>query len=163
MKKNTPIAFYLLLALLAGGILLSCSTDETCRKNTYVRFYADFYKIITENKKRTIKAGIDSVTVVGIGSDLKLYDSEKSVNELQLPLHKTDGVTRFSIAFNDTIDTLTIKHVNYDKYLSLECGCIKTATVDTTYITRHFIDSIAITSHEVNTNNAPNIKIYRHY
>jgi hypothetical protein len=127
--------------------------------------YNDITKMFT-----TSSLNIDSVTVQGIKRitasnkeilvDSLVYNNMKMVSKLILPLNKFVNESKFAIKFNNTIDTVTIFHTNSDEYLSLECGCIKTHTIDTITTTNHFIDSARIVIHNVNTTNAEHIHIY---
>lgn len=144
----------------------SCTNDETCRKDRYVAIHAGFYTIKTDTLGIQSRASltIDSITIQGLDSIGQLVDSilynKKKDSKIYLPLHKFKNQSRFIVSLNDTIDTLTILHTNYDQYLSLECGCIKTHSIDTVLTTNHFIDSILINNHDINTIDAEHIQIY---
>jgi hypothetical protein len=147
-------------------VIASCTNDETCRKDRYVAIHAGFYTIKTDTLGIHSRASltIDSITIQGLDSIGQLVDSilynKKKDSKIYLPLHKFKNQSRFIVSLNDTIDTLTILHTNYDQYLSLECGCIKTHSIDTVLTTNHFIDSILINNHDINTIDAEHIQIY---
>jgi len=156
LKKILP--FMLIIAF-----LLSCENDEECRKDKYVVFKAGFYKktLNTQtNVYSTSALSVDSIWVHGIDNDSMLYKNKKNISSISLPLRKTENQTDFEIRFNNTTDTLTILHQDTLQYLSLECGCIKTFVVDTVITTNHFIDSVKISNHTVNTTDVEHIKIY---
>jgi hypothetical protein len=108
---------------------------------------------------------IDSITIKGIGVDSILYNNSKKTQNVVLPLNKLDSLqeSSFQVKFNNITDTITIVHQNKTEYLSLECGCIKTHIIDTVLTTNHFIDSVHISVHDVNTTTSAkeNIKIYK--
>jgi len=154
----------LLFCLIAG---ISCTSDETCRKDRYVAIHAGFYTLKTDKDGKLTRPSlsIDSITIQGLDSkgqlvDSILYNNQKKVSVIYLPLYKFGNQSKFMISLNDTIDTLTVLHTNYDQYLSLECGCIKTHSIDTVLTTNHFIDSILINNHDINTIDAEHIQIY---
>jgi hypothetical protein len=158
MKHLTYIAILFFVLSVA-----SCAVDEECRKDKFVAMKVMFYKKTlnpTTQQYTTSTLIVDSLTVQGIGVDSVLYNNKKSISQIFLPLHKFQNESRFAIRFNNITDTLTILHTNYDFYLSLECGCIKTHSIDTVLTTNHFVDSIRIPNHNINTFNAEHLQIY---
>jgi len=165
---------YLLLIILVPN-LISCAGDSQCTQSKYVMLEAGLYHVSYNDITKTYTTStltIDSLTVQGIKRDTVtgkefpvdslLYNNSKSVSKIFLPLNKSKlaNESKFTITFNNTIDTITIFHTNHDDYLSLECGCIKTHSIDTVSTTNHFIDSVRIVIHNVNTTNAEHIHIY---
>jgi hypothetical protein len=123
-------------------------------------FYHVTYNSITKTRTAA-KLTIDSVTVKGIGVDSILYNKAKT-NFITLPLNKLATESSYQIKFKETTDTVTILYTNQDTYLSLECGCIKTHTIDTVLTTNHYLDSIGISVHDINTSTSAqeHIKLY---
>ena len=111
---------------------------------------------------------VDTLSVQGVGLDGYIYDRVPRKDSVQLVLNNQADVSEFVLTFEDTLrqlvvaDTLSVYYRRTESYLSFECGCLYTFTLDTalTRSTRHFIDSIVINSIEVNTANVENIKIY---
>jgi hypothetical protein len=112
---------------------------------------------------------IDSLTVQGLRIDstghYQLVDSilynRQSESSINLPLNNFKPKSTFKIKFNTILDTMTIFHANLNDYLSLECGCIVTHSIDSVNITKHYIDSVRIKIRDVNTTNAENIRLYK--
>lgn len=163
MKHIKNIIF--LICILA---VASCVSDDQCHKNKYVKMQVGIYHVTLNGTTKTTSSAymnIDSITVKGIGAsiDSSLYNKTKAIHNLTLPLNKFTSESKFEITFNQITDTVTIYHTNYDTYLSLECGCIKTHTLDTVLTTNHFIDSVHISIHDVNTSTSAkeNIKLYK--
>ncbi|MDP4238888.1 MAG: DUF6452 family protein [Bacteroidota bacterium] len=104
---------------------------------------------------------IDSLTGQYHLVDSILYKNKKNISSIDLPLNNNSSQSKFKLKFNTTLDTMTIYHTNLNDYLSLECGCIKTHSIDTIITTNHFIDSVRIIIHDVNTYNAENIRLYK--
>jgi len=147
---------------------ISCAADEECRKERIVKMDVEFLKKTFNPTNSTYTTGtlnVDSLTVQGMDSlgvmiDSILYKNKKNVTQINLPLNKFATESTFVMRFNQTTDTLTIYHTNTDLYLSLECGCLKTHTIDTVLTTNHYIDSVKITNHNVNTTDAKHLQIY---
>ncbi len=179
MKKSIFIIFIVTILL-----HVSCATDETCTQTKNVKLTAGFYHVSYNDltKTNTFSAlSIDSITVQGMKIDTLtgqyhlvdsiLYNNQKHVSTIELPLNnlllksniskKFPTQSTFKIKFNATVDTITIYHTNLNDYLSLECGCIVTHSIDTVTMTSHFIDSVRIKIHDVNTINAENISLYK--
>jgi hypothetical protein len=104
---------------------------------------------------------IDSIWVMGLGTDSLLYNKETSIKSINIPLKKTIEQTDYIVRFNNTTDTISIFHTNNDRYyLSLECGCVVAHSIDEIVSTGHFIDSVSIINRDINTTNAENIQIF---
>jgi hypothetical protein len=173
MKKIQYIIF--LLCLIVG---FSCAVDESCRTNRSVLLELGMHHVDKVNTSTTVATmTIDSLTVRGLVQDTQtgeylnvkldsIYKNAKTIDKINIPLHKFEPISIYEITFNSkTIknvkDTLTVIHENTDKYLSLECGCIKVHSIDTAFITHNFVDSVRIINHKVNNINAENIQIYK--
>lgn len=179
MKKFIFIVFIFVILL-----HISCASDETCTQSKNVILTAGIYHVsyVDSTKTNNYSAlSIDSITVQGMKIDTLtgkyhlvdslLYKNQKSVSTIDLPLNnlllKSNTSKKFStrstfrIKFNATVDTMTIYHTNLNDYLSLECGCIVTHSIDTVIMTNHYIDSVRIKIHDVNTINAENISFYK--
>jgi len=161
---------YLIYILLIPFLLsaLSCAVDEECRKERIVKTDVEFIKRTFNPINNTYSSSalaVDSLTVQGLDTlgvliDSVLYNNQKRVSLINLPLNKFASESTFIIKFNQTTDTLTIYHTNTDVFLSLECGCLKTHTIDTVLTTNHYIDSVKILNHNVNTTDAKHLQIY---
>ena len=179
MKKFIFIVF-----IFAIFLHVSCASDETCTQSKNVKLTVGFYHVSYNDltKANTFSAlSIDSLTIQGMKIDTLtgqfhlvdsiLYNNQKKVSTIDLPLNnlllksntskKFSTQSTFKIKFNTTVDTMTIYHTNLNDYLSLECGCIVTHSIDTVIMTNHFIDSVRIKIHDVNTINAENISLYK--
>jgi len=152
---------------------VSCVTDETCTQTKYVKLTVGFYHVKDTLDVRTFTPfGVDSMTVQGLRIDTTtnqyhlvdsiLYNNDKTkLTSINLPLDNFATQSVFRIKFNAIIDTMTIRHANLNDYLSLECGCIVTHSIDTVIVTNHYIDSVRVFIHNVNTLNAENIRLYK--
>ena len=159
MKYVLRILIFLLIVV-AGN---ACTNDETCRKNSYVRLQVSLYHLALNPTNDTLVAStwsVDSITVQGVGADSILYKNAKKISQLNLNLKKMDNQTEYQLNINGIKDTLTITHTNKTEFLSLECGCLTVYRIDSAFVTKHAINSVQIINHQVNTDNATNIRIF---
>jgi hypothetical protein len=149
----------LIIVLVVGTMILyvCCSSDNTCHQNLYVVTEANFYTL--KNDTATIVT-MDSIWVKGLNNDSIIYNNTKSVSSINLPLRKMQDTTVFVVRFNNVYDTLHIVYTNNRQYLSLECGCLVTQTLDSTYSTHHKIKRSKITQPNVGTTEVENLQIY---
>lgn len=163
MNKLTAY-HYLVTLFLVLVLTVSCSQqDDTCRESRNVKLNATFYvdSINPDNRYVTEKFTVDSLTVQGVGKDSLIYN-KKSTMYMELPLQIFAEESRFSLIINTISDTITIRYKNFLEFLSVECGSIRTHSIDTVFSTNHFIDSISIQQQKVNTIKIENIQIYHH-
>jgi len=159
--SNKYLIYILLLLCSFGGN--SCSNDEQCRKDRYIVTTAGIYNVTYNPTTKIITTtllSLDSITVQGIGTDS--IKTKKNQSSIIFSLNKITNESDFRVRFNEIVDTVKILHTNYNSYLSLECGCLVTHSIDTVITTNHFIDSVRISVHDVNTSTSAkeNIKIY---
>ncbi|MHB9055830.1 MAG: DUF6452 family protein [Paludibacteraceae bacterium] len=143
-------------------LMISCNTDETCRKSRTVTagisFYGDSINKTT-GKRVQYKLVIDSLWVNGIGVDSLLYKKART-GSVTIPLNQFAEESKFRMKINNIIDTITVQYKNKIEFLSLECGSIRTHTIDTVMTTGHFIDSVALNNPIVNTISVENIQLH---
>ena len=150
--------------LFALVFLSACTQTENCTQEKNVLMQVGFYKKTMDSTTKIYSKSaltIDSIWVMGLGTDSLLYNKEKSIKSINIPLKKTIEQTDYIVRFNNTTDTISIFHTNNDRYyLSLECGCVVAHSIDEIVSTGHFIDSVSIINRDINTTNAENIQIY---
>ena len=150
--------------LFALFFLSACTQTENCTQEKNVLMQVGFYKKTmdsTTNIYSNSALTIDSIWVMGLGTDSLLYNKETSIKSINIPLKKTIEQTDYIVRFNNTTDTISIFHTNNDRYyLSLECGCVVAHSIDEIVSTGHFIDSVSIINRDINTTYAENIQIY---
>lgn len=157
--------YNLILPLMLVVSLISCNQqDDTCRKSRKVTLNATFYTDFTNDKGKYVKEKLvlDSLTVKGVGIETLIYNNKKKTDVMELPLQVFKETSSYSLTFNDIVDTIIVKHKNNLEFLSVECGSIRTYSIDTVFFTKHFIDSIAIQQKNVNTIKIENLQIYHH-
>lgn len=150
--------------LFALAFLFACTQTENCTQEKNVLMQVGFYKKTMDSTTKIYSKSaltIDSIWVMGLGTDSLLYNKETSIKSINIPLKKTIEQTDYIVRFNNTTDTISIFHTNNDRYyLSLECGCVVAHSIDEIVSTGHFIDSVSIINRDINTTNAENIQIY---
>ena len=150
--------------LFALAFLFACTQTENCTQAKNVLMQVGFYKKTMDSTTNIYSKSdltIDSIWVMGLGTDSLLYNKETSIKSINIPLKKTIEQTDYIVRFNNTTDTISIFHTNNDRYyLSLECGCVVAHSIDEIVSTGHFIDSVSIINRDINTTNAENIQIY---
>jgi len=150
--------------LVALFFLSACTQTENCTQEKNVLMQVGFYKKTMDSTTNIYSKSaltIDSIWVMGLGTDSLLYNKETSIKSINIPLKKTIEQTDYIVRFNNTTDTISIFHTNNDRYyLSLECGCVVAHSIDEIVSTGHFIDSVSIINRDINTTNAENIQIY---
>jgi hypothetical protein len=147
----------------------SCSEDEECRQSRFVRLRVGFHEMRTD-----VSTGITSSERITIDSlNIQFANVQRGLaraSRIELELNKLDSLSQFIFAFTDTTlnitvrDTVSVFYEIHEEFLSFQCGILHTFTLDSarTSTTRHFLDSIVISSTEVNNiSNAENIKLYR--
>ena len=142
---------------IAGFILsLTACLDTECieKTETYVKVSFCSY----DDKKTALP---DSLTLYGIGSDVKIYDNQKKITlPALIPLKYSDNETEFIIEINGTTDTIQFLHSNFLYLISKECGYSMYHKIDTIYFTTNAIDSIAIINKDITLKNTDNVAIF---
>ncbi|MEA4937742.1 hypothetical protein SDC9_100372 [bioreactor metagenome] len=147
--------FYIFAFLIIAFMVNSCAQDETCRENKNIKLNVGFFSAGT-----TTSLSIDSLTAFGLNKDSLLYNVNKNINKINLPLNKKEDVSIFVVRFNTTQDTVWVLHTNYDYFISYECGSVITHKIDTVITTNHYIESVKIINHDVNTTDVQHLQIF---
>ena len=121
MKKSV---FSLLLLLLS--ILLYSCVEKECLASKEVLVGVAFVQDATGELFT-----LDSISVQAQGLEGVLYDNEKNVSTIYLPLKAVDNATTYTLLLNDTPTVFTIQHQNTPQLLSMECGSVVFHYIDT--------------------------------
>lgn len=148
---------FLVSFLLSYVMMTSCTQDETCRENKNVGLSAGFFTAGTTNA-----LNVDSLTVFGLGNDSMLYNVNNNINNIKLPLNKIQELSIFVMNFkaDQATDTLFVLYTNQDYFISYECGTVITHRIDTVITTEHFIKSVKIINHDINTTDVQHLQIF---
>ncbi len=136
---------------------VSCTQDQICLSNQHA-LQAGFYSAWTESDKDSL---LIDASVFGIGDGIDSIYKNEIVTKMFLPLSFDRDTTGFVIKNHNLVDTIWFKHSKEIKFISRDCGFTFNFTIDTTWFTNIFIDSVAIGHPLVNYGeDIENIKIY---
>ena len=153
--RRLPIIFMLLIIICSA-----CKQDETCRESKQVFLHVGFFESVS-NKAVLI----DSLTVFaldqeGSAMDSVLYDNQKNVSKINLPLNKEEQACLFVIQLNDLPqDTLFVLYENTDYFISYPCGMIITHKLDTVRSTHHIIKDVKMVYKNINTTDVQHLQV----
>ena len=102
----------------------------------------------------------DSVSVLGVGSDICLKD--KNVKKMGLELRPDTTMTQFLVQYHNQEDTLFIEHTPRLQYISAACGCAVYHTILQAWSTDPRVDSVSIINANVESVAQDNLCIYMH-
>lgn len=155
IKKLT---YPLLLLVLASLFYSGCVKNETCLPaNNFL--YADFY--YSESDTVDVATTVDSLSLYIIGrEDSVLYDNEKDLGSVSIPL--SDDLTEITVVIkiNDAVDTLYIKYNPYSVFRSTECGVINRYEIADPEFTDNRIIKITNDNNTVDETEAVNFLMY---
>lgn len=143
------------MVLLTTVLMTSCAQNESCRENKTVTLNAAFFTSETMNNLT-----VDSLTAYGMGQGALIYDNEKNIKDIHLPLNKKEEQSTFIMNFNAEQDTVWVLYTNQNYFISYECGAVITHKIDTIITTNHYISSIKILDHDINTTDVQHLQIF---
>ena len=152
--------------VIASIAWVTFSCEEFCEESNRTAVVVNFFS--SENDALLTA----NITIKGIENDSTLY-SKANLSQVMLPVNPVADVMSFSIIpiiRNDTLpaDTLTIRYIRHNGFISSECGCVTLAEIqDEPERTKNAITNVVVTNHKVTTVsyrqqviNAENIRIY---
>lgn len=161
--RNLRLLHWLLLALTAAGVLISCSSDD-CTGNKNALPLAAFMNSDSTPKPISISA----LTVYGLDNpfDSLLVDNT-SASQVSLPfrIHNDSSSFVFRYSFpdlfsQDIADTITFHYTVRPMFVSSACGATFFFDNVTATHTSEFIDSVRIPAGKITNANSQNIFIY---
>lgn len=159
MKKLVKLVLILIIAYPLAGIVISSCTDESdCSMAGRAMLRATINTIVDE---KMVNDTLDSLTITAFMTDSIILNNEKRVSEVYLPLQYTNDTTILVFHYSKTgRDTITIRHTNNPKFVSMDCGYeMKQAILGLKY-TEHRLDSIHITNQSTNTDGTKNLELF---
>lgn len=145
------------------GLLLcfaACSSEDCPINNTVVgkmMFYNHLGDAVAFN-------GTLTVSVVRPQGDSVVVNKKSGAADVTFPLSYTHETDTFILDYNDGLayDSLYVSHINIPTLVSVDCGTAMFHTITSVSSTHHVIDSLVLTSSEVNYDEHENIQvIYR--
>lgn len=146
-------------------VLMFAACEEFCEDPNRTAVVIAFFQIT--DGEETPLAG-HSITVNCAGNDSIIYTAT-SAAQIMLPVNPNADSIRFSLKNGEQIaDTITIRYVRHNGFVSPECGCVTHAEIqEVSQATTHAVDSIKVVSPHAGTVsyrqsivNAENIRIY---
>lgn len=147
--------FRLILFVFVLICILSCKQDDTCRENKVVALHIDFV-----NQINNTKLLVDSISVNGLGKDSMIYNNKKNADKILVELNSMTNNCTFVIKFNNTTDTLNVKYINKEYFISYSCGIVTAHELDTLISTNHYIRKIVIKNRFINTTDEQHVQIF---
>lgn len=151
--------FYILIAFVI--LFAACEPEKNCYRemNTSVQisFSADSVTAIGDTVHYT---QWDSITVVGVGSDIGLQD--KNIKTMGLELRPDTTLTSYLMIYHDQMDTIYIQHTPRQQFVSMACGCAVYHTISAAWSSDPRVDSVIIINASVEAVSQENICIYLH-
>ncbi|MBR2451036.1 MAG: hypothetical protein IKB40_06055 [Paludibacteraceae bacterium] len=150
-----------LLLFVSCFIFAACEPDTACHQElgsaVQITLSADS---ITSAGDTVHYTQWDSITVVGIGSDIGMQG--KGVKVMGLELRPDTSLTAYLMLYHNQIDTLYIQHTPRQQFISLACGCAVYHTITAAWSSDSRVDSVSIINASVEPVAQDNLCIYLH-
>ena len=161
MRFHFSISVLSWLLALGSWFLLSCEPDKVCHQELQVAAQIILSADSVSATGDTISyTQWDSVSVLGVGSDICLKD--KNVKKMGLELRPDTTMTQFLVQYHNQEDTLFIEHTPRLQYISAACGCAVYHTILQAWSTDPRVDSVSIINANVESVAQDNLCIYMH-
>ncbi len=158
--RRHPHLYYLsgVLSIMIG--LTACS-GEDCPINNTVQGKLAFYNHVGDAVAYTDTL---TVSVVRPQSDSVVLNRKTKVSEVLFPLSYTHETDTFILTYGSERerDSLFIRHTNTPTLVSIDCGMAMFHTITSVGSTHHWIDTLILTSSEVNYDERENIQVIYH-
>ena len=161
MRFHFSISVLSWLLALGSWFLLSCEPDKVCHQELQVAAQIILSADSVSATGDTISyTQWDSVSVLGVGSDICLKD--KNVKKMGLELRPDTTMTQFLVQYHNQEDTLFIEHTPRLQYISAACGCAIYHTILRAWSSDPRVDSVSIINANVESVAQDNLCIYMH-
>ena len=149
------------LFLILCSLLTACEPDTTCHQElgtvVQITLSADSITLASDT---VYYAHWDSISVVGIGSDIAMQG--KTIKVMGLELRPDANLTAYLMLYHNQIDTLYIQHTPRQHFISLACGCAVYHTITAAWSTDPRVDSVSIINAAVEAIVQDNLCIHLH-
>ena len=153
------LRFYILTALVI--LFAACEPERNCYQEmnaaVQISFSADSVTTVGDTVYYT---QWDSISVVGVGSDIGLQG--KNIKTIGVELRPDTNLTMYLMLYHDQIDTLFIQHTPRQQFISMACGCAVYHTITAAWSSDPRVDSVGIINASVETVAQENLCIYLH-
>jgi len=156
----------LLVIILFTFFFISCLNEEICEDVETVPVRIGFYAEI-ENEPEPATLIIDSLKVHGLGNDSIIYNYQRSISRIELPLNSGADSSAFILYFpappefsHLVKDTIWFYYEVLPTLISMECGFVSFFELKEVRHSRMIIDSIYIEETSVINTLDEHIKIF---
>lgn len=159
MKKLVNLLLILMIGCpLIGTVVSSCADESDCSTAGRAKLWSSLYRM---EGTTVVNDTLDSLTVTALYTDSVIFPNTKDVHRFGVPLRYTDDTTVWVFHYSKlTRDTITIRHSNTPKFVSMDCGYeMKQAILDLSH-TKYRLDSIRVTNSSTNTNETKNLELF---
>ena len=161
MRLHFSISVLPWFLALASWFLLSCEPDKVCHQElqaaVQIILSADS---VTAAGDTILYTQWDSVSVLGVGNDIRMKD--KNVKKMGLELRPDTTMTQFLVQYHNQVDTLFIEHTPRLQYISAACGCAVYHTILQAWSSDPRVDSVSIINASVESMAQDNLCIHIH-
>lgn len=152
-----------LLLILFPVLFMACKPDTECRTSVDIGMQVVFAIDSLQGDTMQVNlTSIDSITVQGVGNDSLLYDNDRKISNIFLPLKTDANSTVYALRAYNKEDTLYIEHDNNVTFVSLACGCNVYHTITAVTHKGGLIDSIVMLNASVESFKQDNVRLYMH-
>jgi len=159
MKSKILIPLVIIIPL-----LFSCK-DTPCDVNTDSLLQIGFYSHYKPSLKHDT---LDTLSVYGIGKTGYYLYKDTAFSSILLPLSMNLNSSSFVIQniimrngiSSNVNDTLTLNYTRHLQLISKDCGYSTLFEITNASVTRHFFDSLSVTTTTVTTSYGENIRIF---
>lgn len=162
MRRTINYLLLFAVALSATAVVAaSCSDENDCslagRKSVF------FIVNSLNEEEAVVKHTLDSLTVTAMGTDSILLNKEVNVSYFSLPLKYTEESTTFVFQYTSVNkDTVTIRHTNTPKFISMDCGYEMEQTIGSIHdvkYTEYILRRVDFLNGSTNTDGTTNLRL----
>lgn len=158
LTKNLRL---LSLFILLCSIFIACEPDTVCHQELGVAAQISFQVgTITSTGDTTYNNQVDSIAVIGVGSEIAMKG--KNIKMMGLELRPDTTLTAYLVLYHKQVDTLYIQHTPRQHYISLACGCAIYHTITAAWSSDTRVDSVSIINANVEGVAEENLCIHLH-
>lgn len=155
--------FHIIIVICCTLFFGACTADTTCRKDMAVAMVVTLQSDSINSKGHMVKYTTwDSITLVIPQTLDSLFNNQKNVTKMLLPLKPDTTISTFLMTFHNQTDTLFVEHTPRQYFVSLACGCAIYHTITAARSTDPRVDSVQIINANVENAIQENLCIHLH-
>jgi hypothetical protein len=165
-KKNNHFFLLIIIIVALSTSMIGCLNEDICEDVATLPVRIGFYMVDTA-ATTSPKMAIDSITVFGLGNDSIIYNNQKNVAQIEVPLNSNIDSCAFVIRFpglddfdTDPYDTLWFIYERQPNLISMDCGFVTFYQIERINFTGNRIDSIHIEDSNIRNELNEHIKLF---